>query len=144
MLQNNLHQTVMNNDCNCIYSDVCVEQGLKLSVSKIDIATIAACPLGHNIQEYLKEIKSSLVVCYVPFEAYSIELMNILGFKLFEPKEFKFFTSTRVPNFVSPFNLIDILASHLKLPSSIFPSQTPIHLTSFLISVTNWNASSAE
>ena len=37
--------------------------------------------------------------------------------------EFRFFTSARVPNVSVPFGLMEILASHLKLPSSILPSQ---------------------
>ena len=43
-------------------------------------------------------------------------------------KELIFFISALVPNF-SPGFLIDILASHLNDPSSIFPSLMPKHLT---------------
>ena len=58
--------------------------------------------------------------------------------------EFKFLISTLVPSFVSPFNLMEILASQRKLPSSIFPSHTFSHLTNFLKVVTYSNASSDE
>ena len=59
-------------------------------------------------------------------------------------EEFIFFTSTFVPNFSTPLSRTEILASHLKLPSSIFPSQMSKYLTSFLTSFRYWYASSED
>ena len=75
--------------------------------------------------------------------AVNLSISNSIAFLIFLI-EFKFFTSTLVPKVFVPIGLTEILASHLKLPSSILPSQIPNHLTSFLTSVTYWKASSAE
>ena len=92
-------------------------------------------------------LASKLLVCCmigVPFSTSPIKrsISNSIAFLILRI-EFKFLTSTLVPNVLSPFNLTEIFASHLKLPSSIFPSQMPSHLTSLRTSVTYKKASSA-
>ena len=91
---------------------------------------------------------SKLLVCCIIVPPVSVicirrSISNSMAFLILRI-EFKFLTSTLVPNVVAPFKRIEILASHLKLPSSILPSQIPIQRTSFLTSVTNKKASSAE
>ena len=58
--------------------------------------------------------------------------------------ELIFLISTFVPNLSLPFSLIETLTSHLKEPSSIFPSLTPEKTTIERILSTYFIASSPE
>jgi hypothetical protein len=92
----------------------------------IDLALgVGGVPRGRVVEIYCPESSGGVIDGIYVRLGFEFSLSNSISMALFTfLMLLRFFTSTRLPNVVSPFNRIEILASHRILPSSMLPSHT--------------------